>query len=56
MPRKHVVPEHAGYFEHLITLIFSYFNLSGPELLFFFILAHTVYKMGIIQEPNKVEL
>ena len=30
-------------------------NLLGPEL-FFFILAHTVYKMWIIQEPNKLEL
>ena len=31
------------------------FNLLAPEL-FLFILAHPVYKMWIIQEPNKVEL
>jgi len=31
------------------------FNLLAPEL-FFFILAHLVYKMWIIQEPNMLEL
>ena len=31
------------------------FNLLAPEL-FFLILAHSVYKMWIIQEPNKLEL
>jgi hypothetical protein len=32
-------------------------NLLAPELFFFFvILAHTVYKMRITQEPNKLEL
>ena len=31
------------------------FNLSAPEL-FILILAHSVYKMWIIQEPNKLEL
>jgi len=31
------------------------FNLLAPEL-FFFILAHPVYKMWIIQEPNTLEL
>jgi len=30
-------------------------NLLVPEL-FFLILAHPVYKMWIIQEPNKLEL
>jgi hypothetical protein len=30
-------------------------NLLAPEL-FFLILAHLVYKMRIIQEPNKLEL
>ena len=30
-------------------------NLLAPEL-FFFILAHPVYKMWIIQEPNKLAL
>ena len=32
-----------------------YINLLAPEL-FFLILAHTVYKMWIIQAPNKLEL
>jgi hypothetical protein len=31
------------------------FKLLAPEL-FFLILAHPVYKMRIIQEPNKLEL
>ena len=31
-----------------------YINLLAPEL--FFILAHPVYKMWIIQEPKKLEL
>ena len=31
------------------------FNLLEPEL-FFLILAHPVYKMWIIQEPNMLEL
>jgi len=33
----------------------KYFNLLEPEL-FFLILAHPVYKMWIIQEPNTLEL
>ena len=33
----------------------KYLNLLAPEL-FFLILAHSVYKMWIIQEPNKSEL
>ena len=33
----------------------SELNLLAPEL-FFLILAHSVYKMWIIQEPNKLEL
>ena len=33
----------------------KYFNLLAPEL-FFLILAHPVYKMWIIQEPNTLEL
>ena len=32
-----------------------YINLLAPEL-FFLILAHPVYKMWIIQEPNMLEL
>ena len=31
------------------------FNLLDPEL-FFLVLAHSVYKMRIIQEPNTIEL
>jgi len=31
------------------------FNILAPEL-FFLILAHPVYKMWIIQEPNMLEL
>jgi len=31
------------------------FNLLAPEL-FFLILAHPVYKMWIIQEPNMLDL
>ena len=30
-------------------------NLLDPEL-FFLVLAHSVYKMRIIQEPNTIEL
>jgi len=36
-------------------LIISSLNLLAPEL-FFLILAHPVYKMWIIQEPNTLEL
>ena len=35
--------------------MFSNFNLLDPEL-FFLVLAHPVYKMRIIQEPNTIEL
>ena len=35
--------------------VYTMFNLSAPEL-FFFILAHPVYEMWIIQEPNTLEL
>ena len=34
---------------------YHHLNLLGPEL-FFLILAHPVYKMWIIQEPNMLEL
>jgi hypothetical protein len=37
------------------ALFLSDFNLLAPEL-FFFILAHPVYKMWIIQELNMLEL
>ena len=32
------------------------FNLLAPELFFFLVLAHPVYKMWITQEPKKLEL
>ena len=32
------------------------FNLLAPELFFFLILAHSVYKIRIIQEPNMLQL
>jgi len=35
--------------------VYTMFNLLVPEL-FFLILAHSVYKMWIIQEPNQLEL
>ena len=31
-------------------------NRLAPELLFFLILAHPVYKMRILQEPNTLDL
>ena len=37
------------------TLHLIFINLLAPEI-FFFILAHPVYKMWIVQEPNKLEL
>jgi len=40
---------------HGVTSQKTILNLLGPEL-FFFILAHPVYKMWIIQEPNTLEL
>ena len=33
----------------------GYINILGPELIFL-ILAHPVYKMWVIQEPNPLEL
>jgi len=36
--------------------VFDQFNLLAPEFFFFLILAHPVYKMWIIQEPNTLEL
>jgi hypothetical protein len=41
-------------YERNILLTFVCFNLLGPGL-FFLILAHPVYKMWIIQEPNKLQ-
>ena len=37
-------------------LIFVLINPLAPELFFFLILAHPVYKMWIIQEPNRLAL
>jgi hypothetical protein len=37
------------------TVLNEVFNLLDPELFFLF-LAHSVYKMWIIQEPNTKEL
>ena len=37
-------------------IIIIIIKLLGPELFFFLILAHPVYKMWIIREPNKLEL
>ena len=41
--------------ESLVVYSFL-FNLLAPELLFFLILAHSVYKMWITQEPDELEL
>ena len=38
-----------------VGLIISHLNVLAPEL-FFLILAHPVYKMEIMQEPNTLEL
>jgi len=40
---------------YLILVHIDPISILGPEL-FFLILAHPVYKMWIIQEPNKLEL
>jgi len=39
-----------------IYYIKFHINLLAPDLFFFLILAHPVYKMWIIQEPNTLEL
>ena len=44
--------QDSGYLERGIEMKI---NLLAPEL-FFSILAHPVYKMWIIQEPNTLEL
>ena len=41
--------------EDVVLCLAQPFNLLAPEL-FFLILAHSVYKMWLIQEPNKLEL
>ena len=37
-------------------IAFRVLNPLAPELFFFLISAHAVYKMGIIQKPNKLAL
>jgi len=44
-----------SFLSHYDLGVDSVFNLLAPEL-FFKILAHPVYKMWIIQEPNMLEL
>jgi len=46
---------HVYMFNTYVRKSVPLFNLLAPEL-FFLILAHPVYKMWIIQEPNKLEL
>jgi len=42
---------------HLAVVRFSEFiKLLAPEIFFFLILAHPVYKLWITQEPNTLEL
>ena len=45
----------AGVIYELFVAVRFGFNPLAPEL-FFLILAHPVYKMWIIQEPNKLAL
>ena len=58
-PKFHFLKIHFNIiFPNFIRLKYTkafHFNLLAPEL-FFLILAHPVYKMWIIQEPNKLEL
>ena len=47
----------SGYYTRYLTPFANWHNLLTPELVFFFlILAHPVYKMWIIQEPNTLAL
>ena len=50
---KYYITYHYNF--NLTFSNFIFLNLLAPEL-FFLILAHSVYKMWIIQEPNKLEL
>ena len=45
-----------NHIHHIHTFLSHILNLLAPELFFFLILAHPVYKMWIIQEPNTLEL
>jgi hypothetical protein len=45
---------HITVCHNIHALLRGLFNLSAPEL-FFFILAHPVYKIWIIQEPNTLD-
>ena len=60
--RQHVIPTVtlqrkvcANTFTSTLFDFMFQLNLLAPEL-FFLVLAHSVYKMWIIQEPNKLEL
>ena len=44
-----------GVYCELYTFFFTFLNLLAPEL-FFYILAHHIYKMWIKQEPNMLDL
>jgi len=59
LPHSHYMPRpsHSSRFYHpdIIRWGVQIISLLAPEL-FFFILAHPVYKMWIIQEPNTLEL
>ena len=47
---------HDGEISSPVVFIIITINLLVPELFLFLILAHTVYKMWITQEPNTLEL
>jgi len=56
MPTSETAPSNQEVqIDHLDKTLSVDFNLLAPEL-FFLILAHPVYKMWIIQEPNTLEL
>jgi len=46
----------SNYRQDLLYIIALAFNPLAPELFFFLISTHTVYKMWIIQEPKKLAL
>ena len=48
-------PTNENTMQNVCVVIIFMINLLAPEL-FFLILAHPVYKMWIIQEPNMLEL
>jgi hypothetical protein len=46
----------AGIERATFQFVAQHLNLLDPELFFLLVLAHPVYKMRIIQEPNTIEL